>query len=553
VERATICGTKYDAGVTRCLSIALVLVALATLARADESTDARAHYETAQQLYDEGRYEEAIVEFELAYRDKPHPNVLYNIAQAQERLLDYDASVKAFERYLGEAAPDDPRRKIVENRLRVLRNLPGRISVTTTPEHVHVALHRADGATFEDESPHVFSVPAGTYELLLTRDGWEPDRTSLAVHIGQPYFYQSRLERSRSETIVESIPSGARVFIDDRLVGETPWKGQLDVGKHGLLLEYPEYPWTREILTVEPDKPGHHVVKLEKPTRSGRTELVIGSMVFGGVVGPLLVGASSSSTRSHFTSSSPGIAALLLSSAAGIGAGFAGAFFTTRGGIPVGTSSILIGSTGFGTGMGAALALGLNTSDRNIYGITLAGSVVGLTAGVLAARFGHVSSGDAAMINSGGIWGTSAAALLVQSISTTGEGPRRSTAGWFVLGGSALGLTAGILSAKFLERTRTEVAIVDLSGLLGTGLGFALGYAFDPNNGVTSGARFGLGGLAIGIVSGVFIARNWAHHALKPQHPGHAELQMPQLRIEQRPPQEGSARIVALDLLRGTW
>jgi len=542
------------------LSIALVLVTLATSVYADEVPQeaARAHYDAAQKLYDEGRYEEAIAEFEQAYRDKPHPNVLYNIGQAQERLLDYDKSVTAFERYLREAAPDDPRRKIVENRLRVLRNLPARVKITTVPDKVHATLHGPNGVLYEADAPHEFQVPAGTYELELTRDGWEPKRDRIETAIGQPYFYQYQLERSHADTIIESIPTGARVFIDDRLVGETPWHGPLDVGKHGLLLEYPEYPWHRELLRVQPGQPQHRIVKLEKPVRSGRTELVIGSMVLGGAIGPLLVGAISGTT--HFTQSGAGIATLLLSSAAGIGAGFTGAFLTTRGGVPVGTSSILIGAGGFGTGMGAALALGLNTSDRNVYGITLAGSAVGLTAGVLAARFGHVSSGDAAMVNSGGIWGTAGAALLAQAIpwGSSDHTPSASQTGWMVLGGSAFGLAAGILSAKFLERTRTEVAIVDLSTLVGTGLGFALGYAVGVNNGsdsVTSGARFALGVLALGLVSGVFIARNWAKKTLLPQRPGHSSIQMemPRLRMEQRGPTDANARIVAVDLLRGTW
>ncbi|MEO6952029.1 MAG: PEGA domain-containing protein [Polyangia bacterium] len=537
-----------------------VSCALPRMAYADDAVSARAHYETAQQLYDEGRYDEAITEFELAYREKPHPNVLYNIGQAHERLLDYRAAVEGFERYLSEAAPDDPRRKVVENRLRVLRNLPARVSVSTTPEHVNVVLHGKNGFIVSGESPHVFSVPAGDYELELTRDGWETERANVHAEIGQPYFYQYRLVRSTSDTIVESDPSGARVFIDDRLVGETPWHGALDVGKHGLLLEYPEYPWHREHLVVEPGKPGRRTVKLERPVRSGRTELVLGAMAFGGVVGPLLVGALSGST--HFTQTGPGLATLLLSSAAGIGAGFAGAFFTTRGGIPVGTSSLLIGGGAFGTGLGVSLALGLGSSDRTIYGITLAGGAVGLTTAALIAHYEHVSGGDAALVNSGGIWGTGAAALLVQSFdwgSSANRSPTRAENGWFLLGGTALGLTAGILSAKFLERTRTEVAVVDLSGLVGTGLGFALGYAVgisshgDGRDRLSQGSRFGLGGMAIGLVSGVFISRNFAKRLFRPKQPGHAALDIPQLRIEQLTPQQGGGTRVSLDVLRGTW
>src|SRR5262249_61136022 len=123
----------------------IVLLAGLGGAQADEPDSAKAHYEKAQQLYATGNYDEAIAEYQEAYRLKPHPNVLYNIAQAYERLLDYAQSVTWFERYLAEAPPDAPERVIVENRLKILRNLPARVSVTTIPEHVHASIADVPG------------------------------------------------------------------------------------------------------------------------------------------------------------------------------------------------------------------------------------------------------------------------------------------------------------------------------------------------------------------------------------------------------------------------
>jgi MFS family permease len=532
-------------------------LAHAGVARADDAADARARYEAAQKLYDEGKYEEAIAEFEIAYQKKPHPNVLYNIGQAQERLLDYDASVRAFEHYLAEASADDPRRKIVENRLRVLRHLPARVSVTTLPEQIHAEVRRKDGSVVEEAlTPHLFALPAGDYELVLERPGWNAERHAIHCDIGQPYFYQYRLEHTTADARVVTDPSGARVFVDERLVGETPWRGQLELGRHSLLLEYPGYPWHREYLDVTSGAPFVRSVRLERPPRSGRTELVLGAMTFGGVVGPLLVGALSGSTQ--FTQSGTGVLTLILSSVAGIGAGFAGSFLTTRNGISVGTSSILIGGGAFGSGMGAALALGLNASERSIYGITLLGGAVGVTTAALVAHFGKISAGDAAMVNSGGLWGTAGAALLAESFSWNGNRPDAGKVGWFVLGGTAIGIAAGALSARFLERTRTEVAIVDLSGLVGTALGFALGYAVGSNaqgsDAIAQGARFGLGGMALGLVSGGFVARSWGKR-VRPsaRPPGKASLGLPSMRIEPVLAPEGRTTRVSLDLLQGNW
>ncbi len=533
------------------------LVAHGTLAIADDAgdaADARAHYESAQRLYDEGRYRDAIDDFQVAYRKKPHPSVLYNIGQAYERLLDYGSSVTAFTRYLAEAEPSDPRRKIVENRLRILRALPARISVSSIPDRVHAVLRGEQGAVHVAETPHEFSVPAGDYTLELTREGWQTEKQRVHVEIGQPYFYQYRLERSTVETRIETDPSGARVFIDERLVGETPYRGRLEVGRHDLLIEYPNYPWRLEVIMARDGTPLVRNIRLDRPSRSGRTELVLSAMAYGGVVGPLLVGALSGSTQ--FTESGQGVATLLLSSAAGIGAGFVGAFLTTRNGVSVGTSSLVIGGGGFGSGMGAALALGLNTSERSIYGITLLGGAVGITTAALVAHFAKVSEGDAAIVNSGGLWGTGGAALLAQAIPWNGERANASITGWFVLGGSALGIAAGALSARFLERSRAEVAIVDLSGLVGTGLGFALGYAVGSNNGgdaIAQGSRFALGGMALGLVSGAFVARGWGKKRFHLPATKQVQLDMPQLRFRRDRTAWGEGMTVSLDLVQGRW
>ncbi len=281
-------------------------------ANGEDGVDARAHYEAAQKLYDEGEYEKAIAEFEIAYRKKPHPNVLYNIGQAQERRSSTTAHPCArFEHYpRGGAGADDPRRKIVENRLRVLRNLPARVSVTTIPEHVHARIVDKDGATVaRADTPNQFTIPAGDYALVLEQPGLDIERHEIHADIGQPYFYQYRLQRTTAQVMIESEPSGARVFIDDRLVGETPYRARLELGAHSLLLEYPDYPWHRERLPVDSGETVRRVIRLERPPRSGRTELVIGAMAFGGITGPLLVGALSGSTS--FTQLRPsGVATL---------------------------------------------------------------------------------------------------------------------------------------------------------------------------------------------------------------------------------------------------
>jgi hypothetical protein len=546
------------------LAVVLALFAAELPARAvaveetPEAAAAKAHYEKAQQLYATGDYDEAIAEYNEAYRLKPHPNVLYNIAQAYERLLDYAQSVVWFERYLAEAPKDAIERPIVENRLRILRNLPARVSVTTIPEHVHAALVDAAGKRRDADTPALFKVPAGSYTIELTRPGWESESHDLATEIGQPYFYQYRLKRSTAQVSIFTRPRGARVFIDERLVGETPFAGTLDVGAHKLLLEHRDYPWHREELDVKPGAPIKREVTLTRPIRSGRTELVIGAMVFGGAAGPLLV--ASVLGDSSFGNSGLGLLVYLLSSGAGIGAGFLGSFLATREGIKVGYSSLMIGGGVWGTALSTSLSLGLGVPSRYVYGLAIAGSGIGMTAGFLAARKLDISAGDAALVNSGGTWGTATGALLAQAIF---RNPSASQFGWFILGGTTAGVLTGSLLAWKLELSRGHVGLIDVGGLAGTGLGFALGYVIGVNSGgednIQVGARYALGGMALGLIAGAMFTRKYkgdvppVEALIQHQH-GRWALGLPAFNVDQAQTAPGvSVPRFSLTLAKGSW
>jgi hypothetical protein len=545
----------------RALALALCVALAAAPVAADEppgvDAQARAHYESAQKLYDEGQYDEAIAEYQEAYRRKPHPNTIYNIAQAYERLLDYAQSVAWFERYLKEAPPDAPFRTIVANRLRLLRDLPARVSITSIPERVHAAIIDAAGERVELDTPALFKVPAGRYQIELSQPGWEPETHEIQTEIGQPYFYQYRLKRSMAQVSIFTRPRGARVFLDDTLRGETPFAGTVEVGRHRLLLEHRDYPWHREDIDVKVGRPLTREVRLMRPVRSGRTELVLASMVFGGVAGPLLVSAIA--TDPKFASSGYGLLAYTLSSAAGIGAGFLASFLATRDGVKVGTSSLMIGSGAWGTALLTSLGLGLNVQSHYVYGMAIGGGLLGATAGLLVARRLDITPGDAGLVNSGGLWGTAFGSLLAQSIWRR---PTGAEFGWLMLGSTSLGVATGALLAWKLELSRGHVALIDVGGLAGTGLGFALGSAIGHNSNtedtVQVGARYALGGMALGLIAGAVFTRKYRGdlppvEALLLHKRGRWAVAIPSLTVDQAVTPEGTAPRYTLTLAKGSF
>ncbi len=541
--------------------VAALVAALACapgVARADDSeVEVSRHYESGQRLYENGSYDEAIAEYDKAYALKPHPNVLYNIAQSYERLLDYAQSVEYFERFLREAPPSAPERVVVQNRLRALRNLPARISVTTIPEHVRATVE-APGVHQSAETPALFKVPAGEYQIALEQPGWEPERHTVRAELGQPYFYQYQLKRSTSMVAIFTRPRGARVFIDDRLLGDTPFAQTVEVGRHKLLLEHPDYPWHREELDVQPGFPLKREIKLSRPVRSGRTELVLWSMVYGGTAGPLLVATFSSQ---EFMRSPAGLAVTLGASAAGIGAGFIASFLPTRDGIKVGHSSLIIGGGAWGTSVGTALAFATGVPDQYITGLALLGGAIGHATGILVSHWKDVMPGTAAIMNSGGFWGTATGALLAQAIFTN---PSREQWGWFLLGGTSIGVLTGSLVAWKIDISRGHVLLVDVGGVAGGGLGLALGYAIgatskNETNNWQAASRYALGGAAVGLLTAAVLARGYkgdlppVEALLRRNINGRWAFGVPNLRIERALTPEGEAPRFVFDLAKGAW
>jgi outer membrane receptor for ferrienterochelin and colicin len=75
-------------------------------ARADERTEARAHFKKGMAAIVDGRYDAGIEELKKAYDILPHPNVLYNIARAYVDIGDLEDAIANYRRYL-EGNPSD--------------------------------------------------------------------------------------------------------------------------------------------------------------------------------------------------------------------------------------------------------------------------------------------------------------------------------------------------------------------------------------------------------------------------------------------------------------
>ncbi len=88
----------------------------ATAFAEDDAPAAKMHYEAGVRHFDLSEYEPALTEFKEAYRNKPDPVFLYNIAQCHRKLGHADEAITFYQSYL-RRAPDAKNREEVEKRI----------------------------------------------------------------------------------------------------------------------------------------------------------------------------------------------------------------------------------------------------------------------------------------------------------------------------------------------------------------------------------------------------------------------------------------------------
>jgi len=69
----------------------------------EKESAARARFDEATKQYNLGQFDQALKEYKAVYELKPHPGLLFNIAQCYRRLEDYGAAAFYYRRYRDEA------------------------------------------------------------------------------------------------------------------------------------------------------------------------------------------------------------------------------------------------------------------------------------------------------------------------------------------------------------------------------------------------------------------------------------------------------------------
>jgi len=128
----------------------------------DRDEEARGLFQAGRAAYERGRFGDALNYFQQAFELSGRPQLLYNVAQAADKLRLDETALAAFSRYLDET-PDALNREQVEQRIRMLEEVISRRSPEPatppedepTPEHINleVGLEPTVADQAEDSKP----------------------------------------------------------------------------------------------------------------------------------------------------------------------------------------------------------------------------------------------------------------------------------------------------------------------------------------------------------------------------------------------------------------
>jgi hypothetical protein len=168
------------------LVAALVMLTLLTspAARADNATrEASVHFQRGVDLYNDGDFRGALVEFKKAYQLWPRATVLYDIGQTEFQLLDYAAALKTMERYLAETGANAVHRAEVETTLETLRARVGRVALSVDASECDVTVDEQPAGTTPLAQPILVSV--GLRRVAVTCAGRPPAARTVEVVAGE--------------------------------------------------------------------------------------------------------------------------------------------------------------------------------------------------------------------------------------------------------------------------------------------------------------------------------------------------------------------------------
>lgn len=130
----------------------------------------------------------------------------------------------------------------------------GSLTLNTVPENgASVTLN---GVAMSQKTPYVDNkITAGTYIITVSKDGFQDVTKTVEIDVDEKLTLDLEMPHLMGTVYIESVPSGATVFIDDIQIGTTPvTANNIAVGEHDLLLKKDDCQPLSNHFTLNADK-----------------------------------------------------------------------------------------------------------------------------------------------------------------------------------------------------------------------------------------------------------------------------------------------------------
>jgi hypothetical protein len=513
----------------------------------DATADARSHYEMGLKLFDAREHEQALIEFTRANEIKPRPAAVFMMAQCEYLLGRLKPARAHYQAYVTEV-PDGEFAGLARDRIESIDKRPSTFAINTVPDDVTIRISpEADAGTVvaSGQAPNNFSIPRGRYRVDVTKPNYQGQTRIVDVDIAEvkPLFF--KLEPIPARLEIETHPRGATLYVNGNRA-QNPYRQDIPPGHVEIFAEAPDYEPRTTDLNLAPGEHrllvGDNKLRLPYRQRSGRPELMVASVIMGGLVGG---GAVAAAIGAPFED--PSVSSVLLVTGGAIAGGILGALVATPivpDYIPDNRAFFIIGGMWIGGTEGAALGViyqqlatyhsaaqppcpgrgpcrgPLGDMLRAGFIGSLPGWAAGITGGALLARKHAPTYGRVALIQSGALGGAIVGALTQVAVQWRpyGEGwgytvrvvanPTMAPLPQFVPGGVTTGNTPCPYDYSNVNMNSTcafkETSLLDLMPgmLIGLNVGLAAGllgaYLPDQRNYGPSWKRVVLVDLAAG-------------------------------------------------------
>jgi hypothetical protein len=149
-----------------------------------QQQEAATRFKKGLELFRDGDYQAALIEFRRANELAPNFNVLYNIGQVYFQLQDYPNALNALERYLSEGSSNIPssRRAEVQRDIDKLRARVANMEILATVPDADIAID--DVVIGKSPLPKPIMVSAGRHKVTISKTGFTPTTKMIEIASG---------------------------------------------------------------------------------------------------------------------------------------------------------------------------------------------------------------------------------------------------------------------------------------------------------------------------------------------------------------------------------